>query len=268
MFLFDPDGGCTHSRMLHTIKSICTSIFHIVVGITSLTTPSPFEENMFENMFETFQTLPSIDLEDLGDMGVLEDLEDLGDILDDIIADDISIPHVVVEGVPCLIVMGTPLGYPVAATEVFSEVAVPQAGPLVATFSFIPKAPLKSKNTDMATLVEIDAYIKERTALGDDMALAQQDYMAFGDDGGASLSARDLDRNKDMALVLKMVSGLYGISLSKMYHDIGKLTYAPCVSCGEHRPQRGALLCYYCSKSNTSTMMDLMLAYISKYALV
>lgn len=117
----------------------------------------------------------------------------------------------------------------------------------------------------MATLAEIDTYIKQCVVARDDAALAKQEYVAFGEDGGASLSTRDLDRNKDIALVLKMVSAVYDIPISKVYNDIGGITCAPCVTCGEHRPQRVALLCYYCAKGNNATMAELVETYLAKH---
>jgi len=132
-------------------------------------------------------------------------------------------------------------------------------------FEFVPEPMVKSKKTDVAALKEIEAFLKECIQNKDDAEMVQQDYIPFGDGG---TSSRDLDRNKDIALTLKMVSAVYKVPLHQVYKDLGNITHFTCVKCGEHRPQRGALLCYYCGKTNTATFADLISQYLALHNVV
>lgn len=217
---------------------------------------------LFQDVFENFRTAPSFDLDDFGDLGEI-DFEDIGDIVIDndtvIFEPVVGVPITSVYGI-CVIGVPTYVdGIPVifeASTQKTNKSDV---------FNFIPEPTVKSKKTDVDALEEIEAFLKECIRDKEDEEMVQQDYILFGDGG---TSSRDLDRNKDIALTLKMMSAIYRIPLHTVYNDLGNITHFKCVKCGEHRPQRGALLCYYCGKTNTATFAELVERYLEAHRVV
>lgn len=178
-------------------------------------------------------------------------------------------------------IMETPMIFPELDDNIFQyvfddDISLPQplmhvapasTSTMTTTFDFVPDPPVKSKKTDPDQLRSIFEIVAVSVANADDIGLAKQDYVQFGDttnSDAAAMTCRELDRNKDIALVLKMVSGVYGIPLHQVYRDLGRLASAPCVSCDKHPPQRGSLMCFYCAKNNNATMGELMTKFISK----
>jgi hypothetical protein len=236
----------------------------------------PFFQDVFEMEFENmFENIEDVDF----DINEFDDMFDILSCAVEGIPISLSYNQCVV-GYPCEVI-GVPLealAVPVDALAVPVEaltVPVVNEVPLYTTnlqqswVEFVPQPPLKSKNTDVETLGDMEDNITQALAEGDASRLAQQDYVLFGGrDAAAASTSREMDRNKDVALVLKMVSALYDIPLCRVYGDMAKITCAACVTCDTHKPQRGSLLCYYCAKKNTQTFAALVQQYVEKNKVV
>ena len=205
-------------------------------------------QNVFEDVFKTFCNTGSIELDAAFDFDMEFENETTADMMSIDTFLELSEP---VWGYPML---GCVFGFPAVVD------GTPFVEPPQDPYAFIPEPALKSKNTDVTTLKEVEDFLKGCITRQDDMEIAKQDYVMFGDGGKSS---RDLDRNKDTCLVLKMVGALYGIPLHRLYQDLGNLTCFSCVKCGEHRPQRGGLLCFYCAKVNKESFSSLVQQYVT-----
>lgn len=222
-----------------------------------------------------------------------EDIEacvmDIENIIDDIdIIYDCSVPGIVITGREPfgMCVMGYPIprcedvGYPILHYSREVEVAgIPLESQETCTIhnkwydTYVPEPPVKSKNTDVDALKSIQEYLEASITEKDEEGLAKQDYVMFQPPRGdtttmSDLSSRDIDRNKDIALVLKMVGSLYDIPLHQLYADVGSVACIDCVRCGKHKPQRGALLCFYCGKTNKDTFGVLVQTFRAKYSMM
>lgn len=133
-------------------------------------------------------------------------------------------------------------------------------------FNFVPDPPVKSKNTDVKQLMEQDALLLEAIEARNDVSIARHDYVYFGEqlDGPVGVTNRDIDRNKDIALTLKMVCAMYRIPLHEVYGQLAKMASFDCVLCEVKRPQRGSLTCYHCGVRSKASFADLVKLYMCK----
>ena len=140
---------------------------------------------------------------------------------------------------------------------------------IINPFEFIPHPPVKSKNTNTQHIQLMDFSLTEYIKYGNDVAIAQHAYVMFGeaaDDN--SVSSRDLDRNKDIALILKMIGFIYSIPLHDIYQKLASIANANCVLCSTKRPQRGSLICYHCATKNQMSFAALAFMYIQKHSIM